>query len=364
MPAPECMSAAWPHIMSGSMARHCIIGGTFTYVHAGHARILSECRKFRRITLGLTSDGYVRRHKIYPSFPYEKRLAGVRKALAGAGLLSRTEIIRIDDEAGGADKNAEADSIIVSGETLGAATRINRLRARRGLSQLKIISVPLAYGEDLRKISCQSIYEGKTDLRGRLKKPLRIQLATANPTKQKGAKRALERIFGSKFSVSSHAEESLVSAHPFNEETFDGARNRAHAAWERANGRARGKSGKRAAGKGCDYALGIESGLFSAMSRGMHIDITVCCIYDGKEESYGTGMGFVVPERIVRRIIAKKSDLSEALRELTGIEKIGWREGALGFFSDGIMHRKEQIEASVACAFVPRIARARKGMEY
>ena len=333
------------------MGRHCILGGTFTFVHEGHLRMLRRCRGFRRVTVGLTSDAYVRRHKIYPSFPYGKRLAGLRRSLARLGLLGRSGILEIGDEAGGADSNAEADSIIVSGETLGAAGRINRLRAKRHLAPLKVISVPLAYGGDLRKISCQSIYEGKTDLRGRLLKPLAIQLATANPTKRKGAERALGRIFGRKFSVSSHAEDSRVSAHPFNEETFDGARNRARAAWKRAKGR-------------CDYSLGIESGLFSRMCRGMHIDITVCCVYDGKEESYGTGLGFVVPEGIVKRIVARKSDLSEALREITGIEKIGWREGALGFFSDGIMHRKEQIEASVACAFVPRIARARKGMEY
>jgi len=100
------------------------------------------------------------------------------------------------------------------------------------------------------------------------------------------------------------------------------------------------------------------------MKDGIHIDITVCCVYDGREETYGTGMGFVVPEKIVRRIIAKKSDLSEALREITGVEKIGWREGALGWFSGGVMHRAEQVEASVACAFVPRIAEAKKEMRY
>ena len=317
--------------------------------------MLEKCRGFSRVTLGLTSDEYVRKHKIYPSFSYAKRLAGVKKALAKCGLLGRTGIIKIEDEAGGADTNADANAIIVSEETEAAAGRINSMRKRLGLPLLKIISVPLAYGDDLRKISCQSIYEGKTDLLGRLKKPLRMQLATANPTKRKGAEAALRRIFSGKSSVSAHSEDSRVSAHPFNKETFDGARNRAHAAWKRV--RAKTKSG-------CDYALGIESGLFSGMRRGMHIDITVCCIYDGKEESYGTGMGFVVPERIVKCIIAKKSDLSEALREITGIEKIGWREGALGWFSDGVLHRREQVEASVACAFVPRIARAKKGIEY
>jgi len=343
---------------------HCILGGTFTYVHSGHARLLEKCVGFRRITIGLTSDKYVRRHKIYPSFAYGKRLSALKAALKKMGLLSRTEILEIENEAGGADTNEEADTIIVSEETEGAAKRINATRARHGLPQLKIASVPLVYGQDLRKISCMRIYRGETDLKGRLQQPLKIQVATGNPTKRKGAAEALQRIFGKKFALLHHAEDSRVSAHPFNEETFDGAKNRAHAAWKRANGR--GALRKAEAGKiaGCDYSLGIESGLFSGMCKGIHIDITVCCVYDGKKETYGTGMGFVVPEYIVSRIIAKKSDLSEALREITGVEKIGWREGALGWFSDGVMHRKEQVEAAVACAFVPRIAEARKGMEY
>lgn len=347
------------------MERHCILGGTFTYVHDGHLRLLTECRRFEKITIGLTTDGYVLRHKIYPSFPYAKRLSALKAALKKMGLLHRTQIHAINDEAGGADTDTDADTIIVSEETAGAAKRINARRNKQGLRQLKVIAVPLAYGQDLRKISCMSIYRGKSDLHGRLLKMLPIQIATANPTKLKGASMALRRVFGKKFAISAHSEYSGVSAHPFNEETFAGAKNRAHAAWKRANGKAR-EGGAAAAGEEgkCGYSLGIESGLFSLMCRGMHIDITVCCVYDGKEETYGTGMGFVVPERIVRRIIAKKSDLSEALREITGIEKIGWKQGALGWFSNGMMHRREQVQAAVACAFVPRIARAKKGMEY
>ncbi|MCX8197877.1 MAG: inosine/xanthosine triphosphatase [Candidatus Micrarchaeota archaeon] len=326
--------------------RHCILGGTFTYVHEGHRRLLAECAKCQKITIGLTSDSYVRRRKLYPSLPYHKRLAGLKKELGLMGMAGRAEIVKIDDEIGGADSIAEADCIIVSQETEAAAKKINRMRRQKGLPLLKIISVPLAYGEDLRKISCAAIYEGKTDLSGRLAKPLEIQLATENPTKVQGAALALRKIFGEKFRLQYHAENSGVPAHPFNQETAEGAANRAHAAWKRARGK-------------CDYSIGMESGLFSSLVKGKHVDVTVACVYDGEEETYGTGMGFVVPEKIVRMIKAEGSDLSEALRKATGVEKIGWKQGALGWFSDGAMHRREQIEAAVACAFVPRIARAK-----
>jgi len=329
----------------------CIIGGTFTYAHAGHAGLLRQCRKFSRVTIGLTSDGFVKKHKIYPSFPYAKRLAGLRAALKRHGLLKKSRIIRIEDEAGGADENRAASALIVSEETEGAANRINASRRKRGLHPLKIIAVPLVYGEDLKKISCASIYEKRTDLSGRLLSPLHIQAGTENPTKLKGTATALRRVFGKKFILHSHSERSDVPAHPFDNQTFIGARNRAISAWRRAKGK-------------CDYSLGIESGLFSRMKSGIHIDITICCVYDGKGETYGTGMGFVVPEKIAAKIRRDKSDLSVALAEITGIERIGWKQGALGWFSNGVMHRSEQIEAAVACAFVPRVARARLGMEY
>jgi inosine/xanthosine triphosphatase len=91
----------------------------------------------------------------------------------------------------------------------------------------------------------------------------------------------------------------------------------------------------------------------------MHIDITICCVYDGKEETYGTGMGFVVPEDIAKRIRREGSDLSRVLKEIAGLENIGRKQGALGYFSAGVLHRSEQIEQSVACAFVPRLHKAR-----
>lgn len=324
---------------------HCIVGGTFTYVHAGHERMLRECRKFSRITLGLTSDGYVRRHKIYPSFPYGKRLAGVKRALAKDGILARARIMKIENEAGGADSAPDADAIIVSEETYSAALRINRLRRRNGLPPLRIISVPLAYGEDLKKISCYSIYEGKTDLRGGLLKPVAIQAGTDNPAKLRGTSAALRRIFGRKFLLRGHTEHTGVPDHPFNRETFVGATNRAIDAWKRAKGN-------------CDYSVGMESGLFTFLP-GMHVDITVCCVFDGKEKIYGTGMGFVVPEEIARRIRRKNSDLTKVLHEMAGIKDVGRKNGAIGYFSAGVLRRNEQVEQSVACAFVPRLHRAR-----
>jgi inosine/xanthosine triphosphatase len=141
-----------------------------------------------------------------------------------------------------------------------------------------------------------------------------------------------------------------VRSHPFNNETFVGARNRAHAAWKRANGK-------------CDYSLGIESGLFT-LFPGTHIDITICCVFDGKRETYGTGMGFVVPEWIAKEIRGSKSDLSRAMAEIAGENDIGRRQGALGWFSDNVFHRADQIEAAVGCAFVPRVAEAKKGIRY
>lgn len=323
----------------------CVLGGTFTYVHAGHLRLLFACRKFGKIAIGLTSDEYVKKHKIYPSFPYDKRLAGLKAALKKTGLFGRTAIHQIDDEAGGADRMPDVQTMIVSEETRSSALRINQLRIANGLQPLEIISVPLVFGEDLKKISCVSICEGKTDLAGKLLKPVAIQAGTDNPTKLAGASAALQRVFGKKFALHGHSEHTGVPDHPFDDETFVGAKNRSYDAWKRANNK-------------CDYSIGMESGIFT-FKKGMHIDITVCCVYDGKEETYGTGMGFVVPNELAKKIRSEDSDLSKVLREMTGIENVGRKHGAIGYFSDGVVHRSEQITQSILCAFVPRLHRAR-----
>lgn len=328
-------------------------------MHAGHERLLSACRKFSKVSIGLTSDSFARRHKIYPSLPYTGRRYSLKLALKKFKLASKTEIFRIDDEMGGAGRMEGIDAIIVSGETEGAAHRINSVRRRHGLPLLEIIVVPIVYGEDLKKISCADIYEGKIDLEGRLRKPVSMQVGTGNPTKLAGTSRALGRIFGKRFILRHHSENSRVADHPFNTETFDGAKNRAHAAWKRAYGMGRGrKGGSAGSGSGCDYSIGMESGLFT-LRKGMHIDITVCCAYDGKDETYGTGMGFVVPEEIAKKIKREKTDLTRVLAEMDGVKDIGRKHGAIGHFSAGVLHRSEQIEQSVLCAFVPRLAKAR-----
>ncbi len=336
---------------------HCIIGGTFTYVHAGHVKLLVECNNFSRITIGLTSDKYVREHKIYPSFSYEKRLANLKRNLAHNSLLARATIVKIESESDVADR-LKADAIVVSEETESAAKKINAARRKRGLLALKIIAVPLAYADNLQKISCVDIFRGKYDVRGALRAPVRVQAGTDNPTKLSGARSALARVFGRKFSLAGHKEKSLVSHHPFDAETFRGAQNRARAAWKRAW---KGKSGKMEK-RGCDYSLGIESGLFE-IRKGEFFDITICCIFDGRSATFGTGAGFCVPSWMAKKIRGK-SDLSRVMAELAGVEGIGRKQGALGWFSNGVMHRADQIEQAVANALVPRIAQAKKGIKY
>ncbi|MFA6328109.1 MAG: inosine/xanthosine triphosphatase [Candidatus Micrarchaeia archaeon] len=327
---------------------HCIIGGTFTYIHAGHVGLLLECSKFSKITIGLTSDRYVRAHKIYPSFPYARRLANLKENLANNGMLAHSTIVEIGTEEGVAPES-DAGTIIVSEETEAAARKINAARRKRGLPALEITSVPLAYADNLKKISCEDIFHGKYDVKGKLRAPVAVQAGTDNPTKLSGARTALARVFGRKFILHGHKEDSRVSHHPFDAETFAGAENRARAAWKRAKGK-------------CDYSVGIESGLFE-MRKGEFFDITVCCVFDGNGTTFGTGAGFCVPSWIAGKIRGK-SDLSRVMAQLAGVEGIGRKQGALGWFSNGVMHRADQVEQAVANALVPRIAIAKKNVKY
>ncbi|VVC02287.1 Non-canonical purine NTP phosphatase [uncultured archaeon] len=84
------------------------------------------------------------------------------------------------------------------------------------------------FADNLKKISCAGIYDGKIDAKGKLRSSLVFQAGTENPTKLKGAADGLRRIFGRRLVVRGHRENSGVSMHPFNRETFEGAKNRAH----------------------------------------------------------------------------------------------------------------------------------------
>jgi inosine/xanthosine triphosphatase len=341
-----------------------ILGGTFSHLHDGHRALFDAAAKFDEVIVGLTSDGFARKKKGKGIAAFEERkekLASfLQKNYSATGWL----IEEINDRFGPAAKEKPLDAIIVSAETAPIADEINEKRKKAHLPPLKIISIPLALGQDWKKISSNAIAAGITDEKGMRLKPVVLSIGSENKTKLDGARKAASAIFKCATGIQAVPVHSGVSHQPFGEETITGAINRAKAAYGQSKGiAAGGKSAHAHAGShsgsthapasGCDYGIGLESGLFSF--AGKHFDIVFCAVYDGNNFTLGNSMGFAIPSAVLARIKKEGKPMGDVISEIAGIQKIGEKGGAINFLSRGMLHRSEMNEQALKCAFIGRM---------
>lgn len=326
----------------------CILGGTFSILHAGHERLLNAALAFDAITIGLTSDAYAKENKISPIIPYEKRKTNlenfIKKLYKKSKLKRKFEILKIEDKYGFAPQT-DADAIIVSPETEKTAEAINRIREFNFRKPLRIISIPLVYADDYIKISSRRIFEKKITLKGKRLKPVVFALGSLNPGKKQGLENAAKKLF-KKFEIRSLKSKSEIREQPFDEETVQGAINRAKSAYYATN---------------ADFGIGFESGIFR-LGENSH-DIALCAIFDGETTTYGNSMGFQMPP-LALTLLSRHKDLGAVMEELSGIEKIGYKKGAIHYLSAGLLSRQEMNEQAFLCAMIPRISEAKNIFRY
>lgn len=133
--------------------------------------------------------------------------------------------------------------------------------------------------------------------------------------------------------------DSQVSPQPKSlEETMTGAMNRARGAF-----------------LGCDYSIGLESGLMEIPhTKTGYMDFCVCAIYNGTDFSFGFSSGIEFPREVVRLIFKEGIDSTEAFNKvgLTENPKIGQAEGIIGVLTKGRLNRKEYTKQAILTAMV------------
>jgi inosine/xanthosine triphosphatase len=317
-----------------------VLGGTFDALHEGHERLIDKALEMGgSVILGLSTDAFAARRKHRACASFSERKRQLAAYLKRKGALGRTRIVELSDEHGIAAADATLDAIVVSSETESTAKRINKIRVKRGLKQLKIVAVPLAYAQDLKKISCERIRRGEIDERGRRLKPLVIAVGSTNPAKVTGVRAMAKRIFGNlRMRVKPVAVHSRISAQPLSwAETARGATERAVCAYE----------------SGADYGVGIEAGLQRIGER--YYDAQFCAVFDGERATMGLSMGFEYPQHVLRRAL-RGSEIGSIIAELSGDEETKHKAGAIGFLSRGLLRRSEMAAQAFACAMIPRIS--------
>lgn len=169
--------------------RTIFVGGTFDGLHRGHQAVLDAAFKAGdKVTIGLTSNNFIKKYKSPPNFPYfpnppnnfNRRKQVLLSWLDSQGYLSRFAILPIDDPYEPAS-SADYDALIVTQDNIERGREINTRRLARGLPPVKLIEVPIIPAEDGRPISSTRIRSGEVDTAGRLIMPESLRSLLQKP---------------------------------------------------------------------------------------------------------------------------------------------------------------------------------------
>jgi inosine/xanthosine triphosphatase len=170
---------------------------------------------------------------------------------------------------------------------------------------------------------------------------LKVVVGSKNPVKLNATKNVLERIYDD-LTISSVNADSEVPDQPFGlDQTVDGAVNRA----------------KNAYSDEYDLSVGIESGLIEVpKTLTGFIDIQWCAIFDGRNITIGASSGFEYPPSVIKQVLAGV-EVGEVMDQVTGVDDLGQKKGAVSHLSHGMLNRTQNTEECVLTAMIPRMNR-------
>jgi inosine/xanthosine triphosphatase len=169
---------------------------------------------------------------------------------------------------------------------------------------------------------------------------VKILVGSENPVKIAAAKEAFSKYFKDVEAVGIGVK-SHVPAQPVNDETFIGAKGRAlqlkdmndHEKLE------------------ADFFVGIEGGIIKIFEKWFAFG-GMCIIDKEGKVGFGTSPHFELPEVMMNRLL-NGIELGEIMDEILNDENTKRKGGAINFFTNGVMDRKELYVQGLIVAIVP-----------
>lgn len=167
-----------------------------------------------------------------------------------------------------------------------------------------------------------------------------ILVGSKNPVKIESVKEAFSCYFEN-VDVIGIDVNSKVSSQPVNEETFLGAENRVYQLKQISQ-----KENIKA-----DFFVGIEGGIIKQYDRWFAFGC-MCVVDKNEKVSFGTSPHFELPNWIVEKLL-NGYELGKVIDELTGQKNSKQKDGAVGYFTNGVVNRKELYIEGLKVAIIP-----------
>jgi inosine/xanthosine triphosphatase len=169
---------------------------------------------------------------------------------------------------------------------------------------------------------------------------VKILVGSKNPVKVSSVEEAFSKYFQN-VSVEGIDVDSGVPVQPVNDETFIGARNRA----------SKLKAMNDTQNLGADFFVGIEGGIAKHFNKWFAFGC-MCIIDNENNTGFGNSPHFELPEFVVTKLL-KGIELGEVMDEIMNEQNTKQKHGAIGFFTNGVMNRKELYLEGLKVAVIP-----------
>ncbi|MBK8944493.1 MAG: inosine/xanthosine triphosphatase [Ignavibacteriae bacterium] len=169
---------------------------------------------------------------------------------------------------------------------------------------------------------------------------MKILVGSINPVKINAVSETFSLYFEN-IIVEGISVPSNVPDQPINDETYLGAQNRAMAL-QKINSEQNINA---------DFFVGIEGGIQKTFGKWFAFGC-MCLIHKSGNTSFGTSAHFELPEIVINQLLQRK-ELGNVMDEIMKQENTKQKGGAISYFTNGRMNRKELYIPGLISALVP-----------